>query len=399
MPSEIPGRLHPSFCAFFAPFTLKSPFYATGIPLRNPHFPAIFPLRPPNSTLTMKPHYFLLPAVLLFTFNLSAKEEPTEKATQEYAEDTVILTVDDTPITVHDVREVFTGRYGRQFERMQPAERKLVEPQVQQLIITDLISRILLVNAATEAGFDVTEEEITANLDKLQEFAKKQELLSDDASFEDFVAESGVSVERLRAQIADEMKIQKLLDQELSAIPEPTEEDLRKIYDENPEKFKQDQSVEASHILISTHDSEEAEDLKKKKALAEKIYKQLEESDGEDFQDLVQEHSDCPSKAQGGSLGEVPKGKMPPEFETVAFSQKTGTIGAPIKTQFGYHIIRTDAKHDPRNLKFEEVKDVIAVWLKDQEKEKHRSAYLKKLQNDAKIVRMVEKPAAEEQSQ
>jgi peptidyl-prolyl cis-trans isomerase C len=84
--------------------------------------------------------------------------------------------------------------------------------------------------------------------------------------------------------------------------------------------------IRASHILVKTED--------KAKAIAEKI------NAGESFAKLAQENSLCPSKKRGGSLGEFGRGKMVKEFEKAAFALQKGAVSVPVKTQFGWHIIK-----------------------------------------------------------
>jgi peptidyl-prolyl cis-trans isomerase C len=84
--------------------------------------------------------------------------------------------------------------------------------------------------------------------------------------------------------------------------------------------------IRASHILVD------------KFSLAQQIFNDLK--DGESFQKLAQQHSTCPSKNKGGDLGDFPKGKMVPEFWNACTKMKIGEISQPIKTQFGYHIIK-----------------------------------------------------------
>ena len=83
--------------------------------------------------------------------------------------------------------------------------------------------------------------------------------------------------------------------------------------------------AEARHILVS--DQQAAENLKT----------QIE--DGADFAAVAKDHSQCPSKAQGGALGEFGPGQMVPEFDQVVFSAEVGKVHGPVKTQFGYHLI------------------------------------------------------------
>lgn len=84
--------------------------------------------------------------------------------------------------------------------------------------------------------------------------------------------------------------------------------------------------VRAAHILIP--DEKKAKDLKAKIDA------------GEDFADLAKKWSHCPSKKKGGDLGWFKKGDMVPEFEAAAFAAKTGDVVGPVKTQFGWHIIK-----------------------------------------------------------
>lgn len=84
-------------------------------------------------------------------------------------------------------------------------------------------------------------------------------------------------------------------------------------------------TVSAKHILV-THEHE-AQDLIKKL------------SDGSTFEELAEKFSMCPSKAQGGDLGEFGRGRMVPSFEEAAFDLEVGSVSDPVQTQFGYHLI------------------------------------------------------------
>lgn len=89
-------------------------------------------------------------------------------------------------------------------------------------------------------------------------------------------------------------------------------------------------SASARHILVA--DEAVCEDLKKQIA------------DGADFAELAKEHSQCPSGASGGDLGEFGPGQMVPEFDTVVFNEAVGEVHGPVKTQFGYHLLEVTAR-------------------------------------------------------
>lgn len=140
-----------------------------------------------------------------------------------------------------------------------------------------------------------------------------------------------------------------------------SEDELLNFYNENKEKLQKPESVVASHILIDTEDK------------ANDIIKEINE--GLAFEDAAKKYSSCPSKEQGGNLGEFTKGQMVPEFEEAAFSMELNTTSDPVKTQFGYHIIKLISKNEEALSTFDEVKDQLnqqVLGMKQQE------AYLNK---------------------
>ncbi|MDR7870842.1 MAG: peptidylprolyl isomerase [Tissierellaceae bacterium] len=134
-------------------------------------------------------------------------------------------------------------------------------------------------------------------------------------------------------------------------------EELREFYDSHEEHFSKQESLVASHILVDEQDK------------ANEIIQEI--NDGLSFEDAAKKYSSCPSKEVGGNLGEFSKGQMVPEFEEAAFSMEEGTVSEPIKTQFGYHIIKLNERKPAGTQSFDEVRDEIykqVVGLKQQEK-------------------------------
>ena len=147
------------------------------------------------------------------------------------------------------------------------------------------------------------------------------------------------------------------------------EADAKKFYEENKNMFDAGETVNASHILVDTE--EEAV------ALLEKI------NAGElTFEEAAKANSKCPSSEQGGSLGEFGKGQMVPEFDEACFEMAIGELRGPVKTQFGYHLIRLNSKNEAKVMEYDEVKDQILQHLKAQ---KQSEAYQSKV-NQLKIL-------------
>ena len=105
------------------------------------------------------------------------------------------------------------------------------------------------------------------------------------------------------------------------------------------------------------------------------------------FEDAAKAHSSCPSSEQGGSLGEFGHGQMVPEFDEACFSMEVGEVRGPVKTQFGFRLIRLDAKNDGEALQFDMVKEQIKDHLLA---DKQQKAYQSRI-NQLKILYPVER--------
>ncbi len=137
-----------------------------------------------------------------------------------------------------------------------------------------------------------------------------------------------------------------------------TPEEVKATYEKDKAKYVSSEEVQASHILVDTEEE------------AKKIKEQLDK--GADFATLAKEKSKCPSAPRGGDLGSFGKGRMVPEFEKVAFGLKVGEISAPVKTQFGWHIIKVTGTKPAKTKEFDEVKAEIEQKLLQ---EKQKKAY------------------------
>ena len=130
------------------------------------------------------------------------------------------------------------------------------------------------------------------------------------------------------------------------------------------------ESVNASHILVDTE---------------EKAVEILGKIKGGEisFEDAAREYSSCPSKDNGGNLGDFGRGQMVPEFDTAVFEMKVGEVtDAPVKTQFGYHLIKLNSKSEAAPVSLSEVHDELYGMLLN---EKRRAAFESKI-NQLKIM-------------
>ena len=127
------------------------------------------------------------------------------------------------------------------------------------------------------------------------------------------------------------------------------EEEILAYYNEHQQEFKQEAKVSAKHILVDTLEA------------AEKIAEEIK--NGKSFEEAAKEYSSCPSKARGGDLGAFGRGQMVKEFEEAAFALEPNTVSAPVKTSFGYHLIKVEDILQAKTAELEEAKDKIKKIL------------------------------------
>ncbi|MGG7165807.1 peptidylprolyl isomerase [Clostridium ihumii] len=145
-----------------------------------------------------------------------------------------------------------------------------------------------------------------------------------------------------------------------------TESEIEEFYNKNKAMFQTEETVSAKHILV---DSEE-----EAKNIAEEI-----KSDKITFEDAAKKYSKCPSKEQGGNLGAFERGRMVPEFEKAAFDLDINTVSEPVKTQFGYHIIKVEEKNESDVKPLEEVKEMVSANLLQEKQNKEFLTLVEKL--------------------
>lgn len=151
---------------------------------------------------------------------------------------------------------------------------------------------------------------------------------------------------------------------------EVVESELIKTYNENKNRFTVEEQVKASHILIKPRgESEDSEErFKEAKKVIDSIYERAKK--GEDFAELAKANSEDEGSAKdGGDLGYFERGTMVKPFEEAAFTSEVGHITEPIRTQFGYHVIKIEGKTPEKQQSFEEVKPILASEAKTKQAE------------------------------
>lgn len=180
---------------------------------------------------------------------------------------------------------------------------------------------------------------------------------------------------KVQFEVPDQIKVEyvKVNSKDLEKNIEPSEEDMQDYYELKTADFRVKKKYTASHILFQLEPSkidENAGDEEKQKAAEDAAKTEAEQAlktirEGADFAKIAEKLSDDPSSAaKGGSLGEFSQGIVVPEFERALEKLKAGEVSEPVKSPFGYHIIRLDGKQDARTKPLSEVKDAVVQALR-----------------------------------
>jgi foldase protein PrsA len=253
----------------------------------------------------------------------------------------IVATINDIPIT----REEF-------YERM--------EKEIGEQVMNQLIAEALVLSAK---GVTVSDEAVNAEIELIKANYPSQEI------FEEIMAQYGLTMESL----AREVRINLILAQLASADVTVTDAEIKAYFESNKATLGSPKQVRSSHILVDSL------------AEAEMIVAELK--DGADFATLAKTISkDAGSAVQGGDIGFIgPDDPIVPEYLDAVFKMAVGEISAPVKSQFGYHIIKVTAINEAKEAVLEEQIETIKNVL-IQEKARPFNEVVNDLYQNAKVV-------------
>lgn len=200
-----------------------------------------------------------------------------------------------------------------------------------------------------------------------QHFARVLSLVDAEKNFDAYAKENPGVIE----DVTRRTLVKSLFDKILNPIT-VSDAETKEFYNKNLSNFVSPAQFHAHHILVK----EEAD----AKALMETLTKEPTK-----FEEVAKASSTCPSGAQGGDLGNFSEGQMVAEFENACKTAEIGKIVGPVKTQFGYHIIRVDSRTDAGTMKFEEVQENIRRQLLPQKQKEAFDAYVEALRKEFNV--------------
>jgi len=296
------------------------------------------------------------------------KKEEATPAKQEDDSKKVVATVNGENISQKEVNQML-NRFGNQVPKEQL-------PAITKQIIDGLITQKLITQFIRDSKIEVSQAEIEKELNKVREDIKSNPGL-EGKTFEQVLETHGSSIDNLKSEIVISLSLEKHLGKDID------DKKIKAYFDENKAAYDGSER-RASHVLVDTRemktDAELAQALEKIKKIKAEV------DSGKDFAEVAKQHSDCPSKDKGGDLSFFKrKGQMVEPFAAAAFALKVGQVSDPVKTPFGYHIIKVTEIKKGNDVKFDDVKQNIKQNMMEEKAQVLIRQLLEKAKIDVKV--------------
>ena len=310
-----------------------------------------------------------------------APKAPAEKAPAAPAAPKAIVLTD--PVAVVEGVEIKKADLEQAFARMLgaqgiPADQLPPEQRIQgyHMILDDMIIEKLVTKRSAETK--VTDEEVAA---KMEGFKTK---FGSEAALKEQIEKSGLTIDKVKENVREGLRQEHWIDSQIKGKDEVADAEAEDFYKKNPEQFKQPEQVRASHILIAVDKEAKpevvAEKEKAAKAIAERVKK------GEAFDKLAKELSEDPSaKQNSGDLDYFERDKMVPEFADAAFKMKKDEISDPVRSQFGFHVIKVTDHKNGETVTLEKAKPKLIAYLKQQKRQGEIEKVVKAIREKADV--------------
>lgn len=343
------------------------------------------------SSLTKKLFTFVLTGSLFFTAQLAKSQDTAPQTTKKASAESMLAFIPEkvasingeTVVSREDVFNILKPQL-EQYLQMDGAP-ELPKEQLEQIAYSlseKLLEFELLKKTALEQGAKLDTEAAKEILDE-------QKANQGEENFNNLLKMQGLTYDQLVNKIAESMIIEKLHEEKMAEFNKANPVDEKKLveyYEENKQMFTMPEQLSAAHLLLKfdsdAPSAEEKENLKKRIL---EIKKELD--NGADFAALAKQHSACPSKEQGGDLGNFQPGNMVPEFEAALLELDENEISGAVETQFGFHLIKAGKRTAASVVDFEQVKEHIATQIQNEANNELFKEFLENLHkiNNAKL--------------
>ncbi len=321
--------------------------------------------------------------LLLTTYYLYAAV--VNKAIAKVNDDVILQS--DYEEAVNPVISQIQKTYGEVMSQ-EDMDKKIAE--IRKELLDQMIDQKLLLQEAKKKDVKVSKREVDDGIETVKDRFKRKNgkmltSIEADAEFNSELQKQNLTLAKFRDKLREDIMVNKLIeDGVVRKVTPPSDDELKSYYEKNRDKIDEPEKVSVRHILIRVEKN--ASTKEKSQALNKIKEVQQKSKKGEDFTKLAQQYSEDPgSQKNGGDLGFIVRGMMVKNFEDTAFKTPVGEISDYFETEFGYHILKVDAKQAKQKRSFEDVKLNLEKYLLAEKRQEEYEKYIKNLREKSNI--------------
>ena len=285
-------------------------------------------------------------------------------------------------------KEEFIAKYSKMTKAFTARNRPIPETlasRYRDSILKQIVDKELLTQEIAKQGVKPDAKAVTAAVENYKKMFRTPE------NFQKYLQSSGMTEAEITANITHQEAVKSLLAKQGGL--DVSAKAVKDYYTKNKARYEVKEQVRARHILLKVGEKDPADKAAAQKTKADDIYKKAT-AKGSKFEALAKEFSEGPTKSKGGDLGFFAKGRMVPDFEKVAFALKIGEVSKPVKTRFGWHVIKVEEKKEGRIRAFDEVQASIQKQLEAQNNRTAKAKLLASLKKGGKVETFLPKTPA-----
>ncbi|MDC0711241.1 peptidylprolyl isomerase [Stigmatella sp. ncwal1] len=294
--------------------------------------------------------------------------------------DRVAAVVNRDIITLSEVNQRAAPELARLAGEKDARRRADQRAQILKQSLDVLIAEKLIESEIRELGMTVTPSEV----DEAMADVRKQNGVEAPEQFEQLLQREGYTLKSYREFLGKQIARGRLMQMKVGPKVKVSEEDLKAAYAQYSKLEGGEAEVHARHILVSVDPKAPQEQVdaaqKKAQAIAEEARRP-----GMDFASLARARSEGPSAEDGGDLGFFRRGVMVPAFEKTAFALKEGEVSEPIRTNFGWHVLKVEERRSVGVAPFEELRAKLEQQLRQDKTEKYIDQYVQELRQKSSV--------------
>lgn len=287
--------------------------------------------------------------------------------------DQLVARVNGSPIDIKALSAAMQSLAQENFHATLDEVPQESHAELKSMALERLVARELIFHVALSEGFVADDAAVE------EESSRILRMMGNPADFWKRLAERGMDETSFLRMVRKDVTVDQMSARKLEAVAEPSEAEVKQFFRAHPDKLRDRERVRASHILLPIDPDDPDTALERAKTLKVR-------AEQEGFAEIAKLHSVCASAPGGGELGFIRREDVDPTFADAAFSQIVDEVGAPVRTPYGYHLIKVSEHEIPSPPTIDEARSKIIGFLKQARGAKLLEEWVAELRNGADIV-------------